>query len=115
MLHDPFQVLEALFLLVKRMATGREDLTLILAPVKLMTPFGYKIAGETRGNCIAVSSLVTTLQNLPRLLRHEIGHYFGLSEHLGCVMSSYTVEDPRFCQTCVDTLRQRGVDWKESG
>jgi hypothetical protein len=109
-----FQDPEVLFALAEPMVTGREELVLILAPVALITPFGYRIAGETRGKCIAVSSLVVTSRNFLRLLRHEMGHYFGLSEHLDCVMSPYTVEDPRFCRTCVCTLRRLGVDWQGS-
>ena len=109
--HHQLHVPDALFVLAERTVTSHEDLVLFLAPLRLVTPFGYKIAGETRGKCIVVSSLVVTSQNISRLLRHEMGHFFGLSEHLGCVMSPYAIEDPTFCQTCVSTLHRLGVNW----
>ena len=114
LLDHPFSTLDGLFL-SERIAASREDLAFVVAPVRLVTPFGYRIAGESRGRCIVVSSVITTPFNLPRLLRHEMGHYFGLSEHLGCVMSPYTIDDARFCPSCVLTLHGCGVEWRESG
>lgn len=87
------------------------DLVIVLVPQRLVTPFGYAVAGECRGNIIVLSTEALTMDLLPRLLRHEIGHSLGIEEHLDCVMSRYQVRDASYCPHCIQILHSQGIDW----
>jgi len=90
---------------------GINNLIVLLAPVAITTPFGHPIVGESKDDIIILSTSQLSQPSLPRLLRHEVGHYFGLAEHLDCVMSPYHVDDPRFCSHCIHHLETLGVKW----
>ena len=93
-------------------APAMSQLVVILSPVPLYTPFGYHVVGESRGRVIAISTTKVRPSNLARVLRHEVGHYFGIDEHLGCVMSPYQVDDFSFCAECISRLHVAGVEWR---
>lgn len=83
------------------------DVTIIVAPIRLQTAFGRRLAGEAREHTVVLSGPLITQINAVRLVRHEIGHVFGLDEHLDCVMSPYAAEIPKFCSKC--TLHLSGI------
>ena len=86
-----------------------DDFLIVISPCRLQTAFGYAIAGETRQKTVVISGPLLSSENAKRLIRHELGHVFGLDEHLECVMSPYYVEHSRFCTICVDALASRNV------
>src|ERR1017187_432402 len=94
--------------------TDPSSLAILIAPTGLVTPFGYRIAGESKGGVIVVSGTAVNCQNYARLLRHEIGHFFGLPEHLDCVMSPYRSEEAAYCSACRSELQSAGITWRNS-
>jgi hypothetical protein len=103
---------DSLFSMVESERQTSTDVIVLLASAAIETGFGYPLAAECRGNTIAISTVGVNPKNLVRVLRHELGHLFGLKEHLDCVMSRYQVEDPGFCGACVDYLRGLGIEWR---
>lgn len=86
-----------------------DDFVILLVADDLCTSFGKRVAAETRETYIVVSTIHLNASNADRLIRHELGHVFGFSEHLECVMSRYYVEDHGFCVHCADALSRRNI------
>jgi hypothetical protein len=89
-----------------------ETIVVFLTPSRLFTAFDHEIVAETRANRVVVATSKLTQATLPRVFRHEIGRVLGLSDHWGCVMSRYFVEDPMFCIQCRATLFKHGIAWR---
>lgn len=87
----------------------KEDFTIIVSSYRLVTPFGYRIAGEARENTVVIAGPSIHAGTVHRLIRHELGHVFRLSEHLDCVMSPHYVDDPSYCATCTSALRSQDI------
>jgi hypothetical protein len=86
-------------------------LTVVCCPVPIVSPLGFRLAGVCEGTVIMISSRVTEPSDIARVLRHELGHYFGLREHLDCVMSPYFTEFLGFCHSCRQYLAEIGIRW----
>jgi len=106
-----FQLSIDAYRMVQNAELGNNTLIVFISAALLITPLGYRIAGESNGNIIILSGMLMTTENFVRLLRHEIGHYFGLSEHLNCVMSPFWIDDHSYCNKCQIQLASAGVEW----
>ncbi len=98
---------DPLFELIQKHAGPTNAAVVLLAPIRLVTPFDYHPIAETRESLVVVSTSRMDKKDLPRVLRHEFGHVFGIEEHLDCVMSPYFVEDPSFCEKCDRILKEK--------
>jgi hypothetical protein len=97
-----------------RVNADPSDLTVVYCSFPLTTSFGYRVAGVSESSIIVISGRAESDLELTRVLRHELGHYFGLVEHLDCVMSPYYTTKVGFCGNCIDALGKKGVAWESS-
>jgi len=106
---DKIYVVDQFFDILNQYINKNNDIYILFVKARLVTEFGYRISAEARDNKIVISSISSEDASIERLIRHEIGHCFGLKEHLDCAMSPYYVEDPTYCNACKKYLYDKGI------